>query len=452
MKKIGIVLLALALGGGFLAAERATWSVSGWAKTEWGYKFAEKDAVELSPQDWDTGFRTEAGASLKLTFLGETSRVGEGAGNWRGYIELKDFSVDNLANEDVKDENGKVITEKGDALTTFDLKMPTVVAKILYKDFLYFQLTSASTKANYAKAIEDLLVDSNDLDVQAAGIKVDNKGVSGGLEVGFVLDDIGTIRAAATTETSWADPADNFQASYYAFLLAFEGVAIADFLTPSVAFTWNNGQNLGAHVKVEMGLPVLAGLGIALGTDFIVDMVQVVDNQKFIFSVDALLEAELAVVDGFSVGASTYFSYYKPFADQDGIHLMDTAVELKEASGDEGLIPVLGASVTFGMPDTTQQFIEEFNFVINADVDATFGDFEVKAGYEYVSAGVAALTEKDLVGGDSLKPVYEQENDYLEFAYNGIDKTRLYTRYEVPAVEKITDNPGAIWIGAKVTF
>ncbi len=431
MKKIGIVLLALALGGGFLAAERATWSVSGWAKTEWGYKFAEKDAEKLTAEDWDTGFRTEAGADLKLTFLGETSRVGEGVGNWRGYIELKDFSVDNLANDD-DDDNG---IKKGDAQTTFDIKMPTVVAKILYKDFLYFQLTSASTEADYAKAIEDLLVDSRELDVQAAGIKVDNKGVSGGLEVGFVLDDIGTIRAAATTKTSWDDSdLDAFEASYYAFLLAFDGVALLDFLTPSVAFSWNDGQNLGAHAKVEMGFPVLAGLGVAVGTDFIVDMKQAVDASTFSFNVDAALETELAVVDGFTVGAGAYYQY-----NTDKNHVVEAGFELKEASGDEGLVPVVGGSVEVGLPDLTKAYTEKFNISVNVDVDATFGDFEVKAGYEYLTS--------ELVGMG-----VETENDYLEFAFNGVDKTRLYTRYEVPAVEKIADNPGAVWIGAKVTF
>ncbi len=471
MKKLGIVLLALALCGGFLAAEKATWSVEGWAKTEWGFKFATEGNKYDKTGDWDTGFLTEAGASLKIVFLGETSRVGEGVGNWRGYIELNDFAIDNLQDSDDADADSDIFGDHGDeddAMPGISVTMPEVTAKILYKDFLYFLLTSTDTTANYAEEIDDLTADIKDLStlgiageypfaVKAMGDEVKDDATNGGIEVGLILENAGTLRFGAATATTWKEFETGGKWSYYSFKLAYDGVAIADFFTPNVAVTWNNGRYAGIHLETVFGLPVLAGMEITLGSDFLMDFVNYQDNDKkndeLLWGVDASLEVGLQVAEGFSVGAGAYMSRPTNFEDsiyvKDGIFeniVLDAGVEIEEASGDEGLIPVLGMKVEAGFAnllniENTCKALgtKQFPWQLFVEADATFGDFEIKAGYEFTSDSAEKLK-------------IDEEKDYLQVTYSGIDKTEIYAKYELDDVANIKKQPGAVWVGAKVTF
>ncbi len=448
MKKLGIVLLALALCGGFLAAEKATWSVSGWASTEWGYKFATQDTDW--DKDWDSGFKTEAGASLRITFLGDTSRVGEGVGDWRGYIELNDFSIDNVANDDVDFWDGNSYDED-DTLPGVVVTMPEVVAKILYKDFLYIQLTSASTKADYAEPIDDLLGDG--LSVAANGGEAGTDGADGGIAVGYILEDAGTIIASAHTKTTWGtynenDWEDDIDGnwSYYSFRLAYEGVAIADMVTPKFALSWSDGRYAGAHFQAKTQLAVLEGLEITLGSDFVADLKYLAtadDTDEFAYNLDASLEAGLMVAEGFSVGAAAYLNHSDARAAlpvESTNVILDAAIEIEEASGDEGLLPIVGLKVEAAASNILN--ITEDNklpWKVLAIVDATFGDFEVEAGYEYMNDAAVALG-------------IDQESDYLKVTYTGIDKTSLYAKYELADIADVNNYAGAVWVGAKVTF
>ncbi len=439
MRRVSLLLAALLLVAGVAFAQV---SIEPEIEVEASATFG----VQLD--EMATGISNSAESTLSFTFTEEqTEEFGEG--EVYGWIELEEFEIEFEAEGDDSEDEG-----------AFDVSVGSVTGKVFIGSF-WINLDEAEVEANEAEAfslIDVRLIDFLDVsgstdgtaDV-AADVGTTYAPEFPGVALGFMIPDLVEVEFGVASEFDWDSDADGsatganddnaYILSIDAEITPVEAVTVALVTTMEIADgndPGTAGYPAGVGLSVEYALP-MGDMTIApvVGVDFY-------SEEDSVEDAESRLEIGIgAKIDWLTLGLDEDEDDHIDFignADEEeevtsgayfgavyGIHSADLVLGgdtdeslntlgirlgLYEDSGDEGLLPVIGAAL---MVEYTQLFDNEDAGVAESRSDLGIG-LQVDADLGVVSPYAGFLYIANDLGGEYLDADGDGETDTDTFA------------------------------------